>query len=146
MQDSMIKVPSILNIPEPKLESSTNLQSVVSTASHLSPSIHSVNQRQSTTSDQQIILPPIFERQSLVADVSTVVVATDLYSNGCSNLDTRTTRDTQMTAQSATTLEKSSLPKLLPQTRCIFTIAIYHGCPSSCYNSNLEKEGLVIVQ
>ena len=118
----MIKVSSILNIPEPKSDSSTNLQSVVSTASHLSPSIHSANQRESTTSDRQITLPRIFERQSLVADLSTVVVATDLYGNGCSNLDTQVTKGTQMNAQSATTQEKSSLPKLLPRTRCILIL------------------------
>ena len=116
----------ILNIPEPKSDSSTDSQSVVksvvSTVSHLSPSTHSVQTAQSITtsdhtcsSDQQITLPRICERQSLVADLST---STDLYSNGYSNLGTLVTKGTQMNAQSVTALEKSSLPKLLPRTSC----------------------------
>lgn len=127
-QESVAQVScsSIHDIPEPQPDSSTNSRSVASTASHLSPatsiSIHSVNQRQSirTTTDPQITLPRIIERPSLVADLSTVVVATDLCSSGCSNLETLVTKSAQINIQSATALEKSSLPKLLPQQRCVF--------------------------
>jgi hypothetical protein len=112
----------LINIPEPKPDSSTNLQTVASPASHfISTSIHSGNQRQSVhttfSSDRQITLPRISERPSLVADPSQVVVATDLCSDGYSDLDTQVTMGAQTNAPSATT---SLLPKLLPQTRCIF--------------------------
>lgn len=124
-QDSMAQVSSILNnIPEQKPDLSTGLQGVLGT-SRLSPSTHGVRHRQSisTISDQQINLPRILERPSLVADRSTVapVVATGLCGNGCRNVDTQVTKGAQVNVQSATTPEKSTLPRLslLPQTRCV---------------------------
>ena len=120
-QESMAQVSSVLiNIPEPKPDSYTNVRSVLCTTSHfISPSIHRDSQRQSvhttSRSDRQITLPRIFERPSLVADFPPVVVATDI--NGYSNLETQ---GSQVNAPSATALETSSLPKLLPQSRCTF--------------------------
>lgn len=123
-KESMAQVSSILvNAPEPKPDSSTNLRSVLGTASHfISPSIHSDSQRQSvyttSRSDRQITLPRIVERPSLAADFPPVVVATDI--NGYSDLETQVIHGSQVNAPSATALEVSSLPKLLPRSRYIF--------------------------
>lgn len=120
----MAQVSSVLvNAPEPKPDSSTNLRSVLGTASHfISPSIHSDSQRQSvyttSRSDRQITLPRIVERPSLAADFPPVVVATDI--NGYSDLETQVIHGSQVNAPSATALEVSSLPKLLPRSRYIF--------------------------